>query len=68
MEYDDNGLTQVRGESEELLSDEHVQGKQECIAQDVFVIEGLRVLGWRQADVLPGLWDVYLISFHGGVQ
>jgi len=50
-EYDDNGLTRVRGESEGLLSDEHVQCKQGCLAQDVFVIEGY----------------VYLISFHGGV-
>jgi len=66
-EYDDDGLTQVRGESEELLADEHVQGKQGCVAQDVFVIEGLSVLGWRQADVSPGFRDVYLISFHGGV-
>ena len=59
-------FTEVSRESEDLLPDEHVEGVDGGVAEDLFPVN-LVVGLLRDAKVLAGLGDVHLVTLHRGV-
>ena len=59
-------LTEVGGECEELLADQHIQGVDGSIAEK-FVPLDLVMCALGNSKIFAGLRDVDLITFHGSV-
>ena len=61
-----NGLTEIRGECQQLLANKHVQSVDRSVPE-VFVVVNLVSVFLGYPEVTPGLGDIHLVPFHGGM-